>query len=142
MEQINKNENKIIEIPPVERGLSDTEVSTEGSDRIKYTSEQSGANMFSPGSNGPQDSQGDSTMALPVVDDGIAADSKNNPPKKIIITDGLTALDKDMIEKAWIVKAKAIIEESIGDPFKKNANLTAVKDQYKSARFNKLISSK
>lgn len=143
MEQLNKKENPSFEIPPVkpeELLLAESESANDQTDKVKHSSEQSGANIYSP-TNTPGSTQNDGTMALPAVDDSTDSnDISTTGTKKISISDGATASDKDIIEKIWVDKAKSIIKEAEGDPHKKNANLTVVKNQYKSARFNKLIS--
>jgi hypothetical protein len=142
MEQNNKKENSMFEIPPVqsvEVPLVESESSNDQKDKLKHSSEQSSANIYS-GAN-PQPLAQDSSMILPIVNDSTVTDTTSlNGATQISVTDGIIASDKDLIEKIWVDKAKAIIEESQGDPHKKNANLAMVKNQYKSARFNKLIS--
>ena len=144
MEQYKKNENPIIEIPPVQPSevySHDSESNIDQLDKASHTSEQSGANIFSGLNNIPVITDDSATLPT-VVDSSDVSTDPSGKAKKISVTDSITASDKDLIEKVWVDKAKAIIENSQGDPYKKNANLTIVKDQYKSARFNKLISNK
>jgi len=72
--------------------------------------------------------QDDNSMALPAVDNSTDLSNVSTAgTKKISVSDGVTASDKDLIEKIWVDKAKSIIEQAEGDPHKKNANLTIVK---------------
>ncbi len=51
----------------------------------------------------------------------------------------MTAEDVDLIEKAWVQKAKAIIERTHGDPFNQNKELNKVKAQYIKTRYDRDI---
>ncbi len=51
----------------------------------------------------------------------------------------MTADDIDLIEKKWVNKAKEIVDETQGDPFKQNQELHKVKADYIKKRFNKDI---
>jgi hypothetical protein len=51
----------------------------------------------------------------------------------------LTAEDVDLIEKAWVEKAKVIVKSTIGDPRKQNLELSKVKADYLMKRYNKEI---
>ncbi|HEY5268244.1 MAG TPA: hypothetical protein VII94_03870 [Candidatus Saccharimonadales bacterium] len=146
MEQYNKNKDTepVAPLPQSEEALlQESEASNSQTDRVKHSSEQSSANIFSHTNPHQQSTQDDSVLPT-VVDDSAVTDSTRatKGSKKINITDGIIASDKDLIEKAWVDKAKAIIEDAQGNPHKKNANLTIVKDQYKSVRFNKLVSER
>jgi hypothetical protein len=57
-------------------------------------------------------------------------------PKKITVTDSLPANDVDLIEKAWVVKAKAIVEQTKNDPYEQSNELTKIRNDYQSKRFN------
>ena len=148
MEQYDKNKDtdteSVASLPQSEETLSqEFEILNSQTDRVKHSSEQSSANIFSNTDSQQQSIQNDSVLPT-VVDDSVVTASTQSIKghKKINITDGIIASDKDLIEKAWVDKAKAIIEDAQGNPHKKNANLTIVKDQYKSVRFNKLISER
>lgn len=141
MEEYSK-EKPVVELPPVqpiETISPDAEVANVQTDKIKHSSEQSSANISS-GLNGAQDD----SMALPAVDDSTANDDQTPRTSiKIPIADeAVAASDNDRIEKAWVDKAKAIIQDSVGDPHKKSANLSVEKSQYRNARFNKLINTR
>ena len=47
------------------------------------------------------------------------------------------AEDIDLIEKAWVEKAKAIVESTHGDPHMQNKELSKVKADYIKKRYNK-----
>lgn len=49
----------------------------------------------------------------------------------------LIADDTDLIEKEWITKAKAIVEQTKHDPFVQNNELSKVKADYVKKRYNK-----
>ena len=47
--------------------------------------------------------------------------------------------DKDLIDKAWVEKAKAIIERNREDPYKQTEGLTEVKAEFLEKNYNKTI---
>lgn len=49
------------------------------------------------------------------------------------------AEDIDLIEKAWVEKAKAIVRSTHGDPFSQNKELNKVKAEYIKKRYDKDI---
>ena len=53
-----------------------------------------------------------------------------------VITDDLHAGDTDLIEKAWVVKAKAIVEKTKDDPYEQTKELKKIKADYQRKRFN------
>jgi hypothetical protein len=50
---------------------------------------------------------------------------------------GLQAEDVDLIERAWVEKAKAIVRSTHGDPFTQNKELSKVKADYIKKRYSK-----
>lgn len=56
-----------------------------------------------------------------------------------VAADPLTAEDNDLIEKAWVQKAKAIVEHTKNDPYKQNNEINKVKASYIKKRYNKDI---
>lgn len=50
--------------------------------------------------------------------------------------DDLEAADSDLIEKAWVSKAKAIVERTREDPYQQNKQITKVKSEYIKKRYN------
>ena len=81
-----------------------------------------------------------STMPLTVdpsiIDDQSSTIQTNASPKKINITDNLPANDVDLIEKAWVVKAKAIVEQTRNDPHEQSNEINKIREDYQSKRFN------
>lgn len=55
--------------------------------------------------------------------------------KKIVVTDNLRANDTDLIEKAWVVKAKAIVNKTKDDPHEQTNEIKKIRDDYQSKRF-------
>ncbi len=51
----------------------------------------------------------------------------------------MQADDVDLIEKAWVEKAKAIVRSTHGDPFKQNKELSKIKADYIKKRYNRDI---
>jgi hypothetical protein len=54
-------------------------------------------------------------------------------------TSGLPAEDADLIEKQWVTKTKQIVEQTKNDPYAQNHEISKVKAEYISKRFNKQI---
>lgn len=49
--------------------------------------------------------------------------------------------DKDLIEKEWVNKAKAIVNKNRDDPYKQSEELTEVRAEYLQKNYNKTIKS-
>jgi hypothetical protein len=49
----------------------------------------------------------------------------------------LTADDADLIEKEWVVRAKAIVEKTKNDPHLQNEEMSKFKAEYIKKRYNK-----
>ncbi len=49
----------------------------------------------------------------------------------------LIADDSDLIEKEWVIKAKAIVMQTRDDPHKQNSEMSKVKADYLKKRYNK-----
>jgi hypothetical protein len=47
--------------------------------------------------------------------------------------------DKDLIEKEWVEKAKAIINQNRDNPYKQTEDITGVKAEYLEKNYNKSI---
>ena len=52
-------------------------------------------------------------------------------------TKNLTAADNDLIEKAWVEKAKAIIAQTKTDPHRQNNEINKIKADYQKKRYNR-----
>jgi hypothetical protein len=50
--------------------------------------------------------------------------------------------DKDLIEKEWVNKAKAIVESTKENPYKQSESLTMLKVDYMKKEFNKTLKLK
>ncbi|MEK9196413.1 MAG: hypothetical protein AAB914_03535 [Patescibacteria group bacterium] len=88
------------------------------------------------------DQQNDNGQLLPHVDEasGVAdvslpQTSGANPAPQA----DTTAADVDIIEKAWIDKAKHIVDKTSSDPFEQQKMISEVKADYIKKRFNKDI---
>lgn len=53
------------------------------------------------------------------------------------ISAGLTADDADLIEKEWVLKAKAIVMHTRSDPRAQNIQINGIKADYLKKRYNK-----
>lgn len=61
------------------------------------------------------------------------------PVVAVPIEDSATADDGDLIEKEWVLKAKAIVEQTRNDPYLQNKQMNQVKADYLKKRYNKDI---
>jgi hypothetical protein len=144
MENLKENENAVFEMPVVQVDQIPVELKKDklgNIDQVNHTAEQSIANLFPKAQpQSVQDDQG--TISLPAVDDNADDQiSTQTIPKKIKVTDKFLSFDKDLIEKAWVTKAKSIVERTKKDPNKKSVELNKIKKDYKQAKFNKLPDS-
>lgn len=57
-------------------------------------------------------------------------------PRKITVTDNIPAREVDLIEKAWVVKAKAIVEQTKHDPYEQSDEIKKIRNEYQSKRFH------
>ncbi len=67
---------------------------------------------------------------MPVQDDAPVATSSSS----LQVSD-----DRDLIEKEWVNKAKAIVERNRNDPYKQSEELTLFKADYMKKHYNKTI---
>lgn len=72
----------------------------------------------------------------PQVSDNTASDDVSKTSKGVV---SKVIEDKDLIEKEWVEKAKAIIEKNREDPYKQTEGLTEVKAEYLEKNYNKSI---
>ncbi|MEO5627306.1 MAG: hypothetical protein ABIQ89_00225 [Candidatus Saccharimonadales bacterium] len=54
-----------------------------------------------------------------------------------VADEAMLAEDGDLIEKAWVQKAKAIVENTRNDPYNQNREINKVKKEYIQKRYNK-----
>ncbi len=70
----------------------------------------------------------------------VASDDSSGPVPSAATTSDDTALiadDADLIEKEWVTRAKAIVEQTKENPFEQNKAITKVKADYIKKRYNK-----
>lgn len=72
--------------------------------------------------------------AQPVIQDKTTTAPSTKPT-----IGGLPAEDADLIEKQWVDKAKKIVDKTRDDPYAQNQEISKVKAEYISKRFNKQI---
>ena len=70
-----------------------------------------------------------------IIDNNLSSIQTSSTPKKIAITDNLSANDVELIEKAWVLKAKAIVDQTRNDPHEQTAELSKIREDYQSKRF-------
>jgi hypothetical protein len=110
-------------------------------DKVNHTVEQSSANLF-PKSDDLSTKSDDQPASLPTVNDSTAINETTPTAIRIPISDKFLPISKESIEKAWVIKAKAIIASTQNDPFLKSNEITKIKTDYKKQpRFKNLISS-
>lgn len=78
-------------------------------------------------------------LAPPAQGPPPAAPSQPAQTISMPITGTLPAADSDLIEKAWVKTAKAIIDQTLEDPYLQNKEITQVKVEYVKKRYNKDI---
>jgi len=101
-------------------------------------------NLVSSPENSPQAQtvaaagQAASSIALPsqAIATGIVADDK---PASSTAVPASSAQDTDRIEKEWVDRAKAVIAKTKDDPFEQKNEMSKVKAEYISKRFNKTL---
>jgi hypothetical protein len=70
------------------------------------------------------------TALQPVTDQSVSTTSDATPSM---------ADDADLIEKEWVIKAKAIVERTKDDPHQQNTEISHIKADYLKKRYNKDI---
>jgi hypothetical protein len=82
-----------------------------------------------------QTAQDESTHSLPNVptDPRLQADK----PQTVMPGNPHVAADADLIEKAWVDKAKQIVEQTKNDPYEQQKALSKFKADYIKKRYNK-----
>lgn len=91
--------------------------------------------------------QGQSTTpalpsGVPNAAQNASTTSNQTLPSTLSAASSVTSLpgaadDGDLIEKEWVVKAKAIVERTKGDPYIQNREMSKVKAEYIKRRYNK-----
>lgn len=88
--------------------------------------------------NGPS-GQSQSTFVDPslfAAPPAAAAPTQSTTKHIKVVTDDLPAADNDLIEKAWVVKAKAIVEQTKDNPYEQTNEIKKIKADYQRKRFN------
>jgi hypothetical protein len=83
-----------------------------------------------------------SPEAMPTVQESSPASIQSVPmpvPTTVPLPANKLLKDKDLIEKEWVNKAKAIVEQTRDDPYKQSEDLTNLKADYMKREFNKTI---
>lgn len=75
-----------------------------------------------------------STGSNQMVDPVSSVPAQSNS-RQITVTDDLPANEVDLIEKAWVVKAKAIVAQTKDDPFEQNNEINKIRADYQHKRF-------
>ncbi len=82
----------------------------------------------------------DASAVLPVASNDDTASQQQAAGQNIPIDETPdTAEDVDLIEKAWVEKAKSIVNETQGNPYEQNERLTKMKADYLKKRYDKNI---
>ena len=84
----------------------------------------------------------DAPAAVPMPADPIGViplPGMTDPGQSTPVSTDLSADDRDVIEKAWIQKAKAIVEQTRDDPHQQNKEINKIKADYIKKRYNKDI---
>lgn len=89
------------------------------------------ANVASSATTQPQAPQHADPSAT-LVDPAAAPGATPQPTQSAMIAD-----DADLIEKEWVVKAKAIVAQTKDDPHTQNKEMNKVKADYLKKRYNK-----
>ena len=63
-------------------------------------------------------------------------------PQPVGAVNPTAASDTDLIEKEWVEKAKAIVEQTRSDPHLQNKEISKFKADYMKKRYNKTIKLK
>jgi hypothetical protein len=71
-----------------------------------------------------------------VIDNQYASNQAGNSTRQITVTDSLPANDADLIEKAWVIKAKQIVEQTKNNPYEQSNEIKKIRGEYQNKRFN------
>lgn len=89
----------------------------------------------SGGVNAPQAAADATTLALPTIQppqDGGGASTSTTPTPTV-------AADDDVIEKEWVNKAKKVINQTKGDPYAKEREVSKLQADYMQKRYGKQV---
>jgi hypothetical protein len=77
------------------------------------------------------------TLPLSSVLDDSAQPFTPDPKPSQPVSFKLSAKEAELIEKQWVIKAKAIVEHTKGDPFQQDREVSKMKADYLKKRYNK-----
>lgn len=120
-------------LPPLNGEQADTQPPQEAAP------ERGAPAMEQPGSSQPQPPVPPAPLPSLPVNDPVTVPAAGQPPLPVIDDSPLIADDVDLIEKEWVNKAKAIVEQTRDDPFKQNKEINKIKADYIKKRYNKDI---
>ncbi len=102
---------------------------------VKETTEKSGSQSSEQSSPSPVQNNHSQVNSHTDIND-------SSTPQKPVATNSITPLiadDNDLIEKEWVLKAKAIVASTKDDPYMQNKEMGQYKADYIKKRFNKDI---
>ena len=73
------------------------------------------------------------------LSDPLVVGASQQPQSSNTQTAHLVAEDADLIEKEWVQKAKYIVAQTHGDPYRQNKEINKIKADYIKKRYNKDI---
>ena len=96
----------------------------------------------SVGPQGDAQSQNATTVQIPVSDPPLVQSAADDPVQQPVAStqsndQDLEAGDVDLIEKAWVEKAKDIVRRTQGDPYNQNKELSKIKAEYIKKRYDR-----
>lgn len=87
----------------------------------------------------PQTQASQSGTMQPAQQSGLPTDLTQTPTQSPMGDNSLMADDADLIEKEWVVRAKALVAETKDDPYRQNKEFNKAKADYIKKRYNKDI---
>lgn len=96
---------------------------------IEFTGEQPGTSAIQPSAQ---------PIAPPVVSAPMPAPA-STVPIPTLDTNPLSAADDELIEKAWVDKAKKIVQETKADPYSQESEVSKLQADYIKKRYGKDI---
>ncbi len=83
----------------------------------------------------PQIAADDAVVAVP----GVPAPVQDDVASNGSVTTPVVAADDDVIEKEWVNKAKKVINETKGDPYAKEREVSKLQADYMQKRYGKQV---
>lgn len=120
----------------LQQGFELPKPQTEGLTPSAEGSPEVGAYQEQKTASGPTADPGVSAQTTPSVQ-AIAGVPTLPVDPAVAHTSHLGASDVDLIEKEWVLKAKAIVAHTHGDPYTQNKEINKIKADYIKKRYNK-----